>query len=289
MLSSSDEPLDVSGARLDILRFITSGEIRSPRTDTADKLFRTNTGQCRQKAAWRHRGRATHCTTMGGCCNCSGSCGAGGREAVSQINSVVRGPGHQSFAANVTDPAVAATSAPSTCPVVAAPLQLSADLSVFTDQLQFSARYRVVEARRGKEALAWRLMFERCCCWASITTSVYANRWQLPRRHRHGCPARHADPRRHRRCHHEAGPASGYGNCAEAADGTITMYGHTSSSVCRARRAARHRHMMPPPWSAVRAFPPDPTSTSGGSRTATPRSIRHPGLPATASGCRLPG
>jgi murein DD-endopeptidase MepM/ murein hydrolase activator NlpD len=224
-----DEPLDVSGARLDTYGLANSGEIRLPRTDTADKPFRTNTGQGRRSRG-RHRVAAPPTALKGGRAALFAVAAGAAVAAVSQINSSSEAPA-PAPAANVTDPAVAATSAPDLGPGVAAAAP-SADLSVFTDQLQLGQARAAEEARR--EALARRPMFESPLPLGSYQlTSAYANRWGsfhggIDMAAPLGTPIHAATDGVIK----EAGPASGYGNWVqlEAADGTITMYGHMSSS-----------------------------------------------------------
>ena len=223
------DPSDSSGAQLDTYSLETSGEIRLPRTTTTgDKPFRTNTGQARRNRG-RHRITAPPTALKGGRAALFAVAAGAAVAAVSQVGS--SDAPAPAPAANVSDPAVAATATPDLGPGVAAAAP-AADLSTFTDQLGLGEARAAEQARR--EALARRPMFESPLPLGSYQlTSAYANRWGsfhggIDLAAPLGTPIHAVTDGVIK----EAGPASGYGNWVQlqADDGTITMYGHMSSS-----------------------------------------------------------
>lgn len=224
------DPADTSGARLDTYSLETSGEIRLPRSKTAgDKQFRTNTGQTRRNRG-RHRIAAPPTALKGGRAALFAMAAGAAVAAISQVGSSSEAPA-PAPAANVSDPAVAATATPDLGPGVAAAAP-AADLSTFTDQLGLGEARAAEQARR--EALARRPMFASPVpLGAYQLTSAYANRWGsfhggIDMAAPLGTPIHAVTDGVIK----EAGPASGYGNWVQlqADDGTITMYGHMSSS-----------------------------------------------------------
>ena len=222
------DPSDVTGAHLDNYSLESSGEIRLPRT-TVDKPFRTNTGNTRRDRR-RHRIAAPPTALKGGRAALFAMAAGAAVAAVSQSGSASTDAPAPANAASVSGPAIT-TTLPDLGPGVAAAAP-TADLGVFTDQLALGEARAAEQARR--EALARRPMFESPLpLGAYQLTSAYANRWGsfhggIDLAAPLGTPIHAVTDGVIK----EAGPASGYGNWVqlEADDGTITMYGHMSSS-----------------------------------------------------------
>jgi murein DD-endopeptidase MepM/ murein hydrolase activator NlpD len=224
-----DEPFDMEGARPDTFSLTSteSGELPLPLSD-GEKPFRTRPSSGATRKGGKHRISAPPTALKGGRAALIAMAAGAAVAAVAQVGS----------ADNASAPAPSNTAnvgttgqTPDLGPGLAATTPTK-DLSTFTDQLAVGEARAAAEAKA--EALARRPMFESPIPLGAYDfTSTFAMRWGTF----HGgidLAAPLGTP-----IHAvtdgvvvEAGPASGYGNWVQirADDGTITMYGHMSSS-----------------------------------------------------------
>lgn len=235
---SHDEPYDVDGARPDTYADTHVADDRGLLTSTPaeDKPFRSNPAGSRVKRGGRHRISAPPTALRGGRAALIAMAAGATVAAVAQVSTADEPAGTGvSPAANVSDTAATVDLGPGVA--VSAP---TPDMNVFGDQLKVGAAHAADDARR--EAMARRPMYMPPVDFAAGNcsfTSLYAMRWGTM----HGgidlaCPL--GTPI-HAITDGEviaAEPASGYGHWVQirAADGTVTMYGHMSSSGVLVRK-----------------------------------------------------
>ncbi|MCH5641835.1 M23 family metallopeptidase [Gordonia sp. ABSL49_1] len=227
-----DEPLDFEGARPDIL----SDDPGRLAVETDDKPFRSNPQGSRTKRGGKHRVAAPPTALRGGRAALFAIAAGATVAAVTQVSNADEPNGTSvSPAANVSDTSATSDLGPGVAASTASP-----DTDGFGQQLAVGAAAAADEARR--EALARRPMFAQPVNFASGScqfTSLYAMRWGSM----HGgidlaCPLGTPIHAVTDGVVIAAEPASGYGNWVQikAADGTVTMYGHMSSSGVLVRK-----------------------------------------------------
>lgn len=220
-----DEPFDVDGARPD--HFVLTSTDDTPELATDDKPFRTKPAtQGTPRRGGRHRISAPPAALKGGRAALIAMAAGAAVAAVAQVGT----PDTTSTPTNAANVDAAGT-APDLGPGLATATPAK-DMSTFTDQLAVGKQMAAAEAQR--ENLLRRPLFTSPLPIGQYQfTSTFAMRWGSF----HGgidFAAPLGTP-----IHAvtdgvviEAGPASGYGNWVQvrAADGTVTMYGHMSSS-----------------------------------------------------------
>lgn len=223
-----DEPLDMAGARPDdfSLTSTESGEIPLPLGPDA-KPFRTRTDTGVTRRRGKHRISAPPTALQGGRAALVAMAAGAAVAAVAQVGS--------SDNATTPTPSNAANvgttgQTPDLGPGLAATTPTK-DMSTFTEQLAVGEARAVAEAKR--EAAARRPLFAAPMLGQYDFTSAFAMRWGsfhggIDMAAPLGTPIHAVTDG----VVVEAGPASGYGNWVQirADDGTITMYGHMSSS-----------------------------------------------------------
>jgi len=218
-----DEPFDVEGAELDIL-------VDDESEDEADHpQFRTNPAGSRVRRGGKHRIAAPPNALKGGRAALIAMAAGAAVAAVSQVGTAEDAPA----AAPVNAAAVNDAAAPVELgPGVAAAAAPTDQMNVFSSQLGVGAKIAADEARR--DALARRPLFTSPIPLGKYDfTSAFAMRWGtmhggIDMAAPLGTPIHAATDG----VVIKAEPASGYGHWVQiqAADGTVTMYGHMSSS-----------------------------------------------------------
>ncbi|WP_232717951.1 M23 family metallopeptidase [Gordonia metallireducens] len=222
-----DEPFDVEGAELDML---VDSDSEQDENDSDLRPFRTNPAGQRVRRGGKHRIAAPPNALKGGRAALIAMAAGAAVAAVSQV-----GAGDDASTNTATTNAAAVNDA--TAPVdlgpgVATASPVTDQMNVFTDQLGVGAKMAAEEAQR--EALARRPLYTSPIPLGQYSfTSAFAMRWGTM----HGgidLAAPLGTP-----IHAvtdgvviKAEPASGYGHWVQvrADDGTVTMYGHMSSS-----------------------------------------------------------
>lgn len=220
-----DEPFDVDGAELDIL---VDDDLDD---DTEHRPFRTNPAGQRVRRGGKHRIAAPPNALKGGRAALIAMAAGAAVAAVSQVGTSEPAP------APVNAAAVNDATAPGAAPVelgpgVAAATAQTDQMNVFTNQLGVGAKMAADQDRR--EALARRPLFTSPIPLGSYDfTSAFAMRWGtmhggIDMAAPLGTPIHAATDG----VVIKAEPASGYGHWVQiqAADGTVTMYGHMASS-----------------------------------------------------------
>ncbi|QIK49006.1 M23 family metallopeptidase [Gordonia hongkongensis] len=228
-----DEPFDVEGAELDSF---DGGELHSLDDDDLDddtehRPFRTNPAGQRVRRGGKHRIAAPPNALKGGRAALIAMAAGAAVAAVAQVGTNDEAP------APVNAAAVNDATAPGAAPVelgpgVAAATAHTDQMNVFTNQLGVGAKMAADQDRR--EALARRPLFTSPIPLGSYDfTSAFAMRWGtmhggIDMAAPLGTPIHAATDG----VVIKAEPASGYGHWVQiqAADGTVTMYGHMASS-----------------------------------------------------------
>lgn len=218
-----DEPFDVDGAELDILIDDESD------TDSALRPFRTNPAGQRVRRGGKHRIAAPPNALKGGRAALIAMAAGAAVAAVSQVGATEDAPATAPVnAAAVNDAAAPVDLGPG----VATASPVTDQMNVFTGQLGVGAKMAADEAQR--EALARRPLFASPIPLGKYDfTSAFAMRWGtmhggIDMAAPLGTPIHAATDG----VVIKAEPASGYGHWVQirADDGTVTMYGHMSSS-----------------------------------------------------------
>ncbi|MFE0749456.1 M23 family metallopeptidase [Gordonia sp. NPDC058843] len=220
-----DEPFDVDGAELDIL---VDDDLDD---DTAERPFRTNPAGQRIRRGGKHRIAAPPNALKGGRAALVAMAAGAAVAAVAQVSTSDQAPAPVNAAA-VNDAAGQGAAPVELGPGVAAATPQTDQMNVFTNQLGVGAKIAADEARR--EALARRPMFASPIPLGNYDfTSAFAMRWGtmhggIDMAAPLGTPIHAATDG----VVIKAEPASGYGHWVQvqAADGTVTMYGHMASS-----------------------------------------------------------
>ncbi|MGC4962543.1 M23 family metallopeptidase [Gordonia sp. DT101] len=233
-----DEPFDVDGARPDSFSLTsTDGSDERPLHISDDKPFRTRTPQGGSvRRGGKHRISAPPAALKGGRAALIAMAAGAAVAAVAQVGSTDSTPTTPTNAANVDTTG----EAPDLGPGVAAAAPAK-DMDTFTDQLAVGKQRAAAEEQR--ENLLRRPLFESPIPLGKYDfTSTYSNRWGsfhggIDLAAPLGTPIHAATDG----VVVEAGPASGYGNWVQvqAADGTITMYGHMASSGVLVQKGQR--------------------------------------------------
>jgi murein DD-endopeptidase MepM/ murein hydrolase activator NlpD len=219
-----DEPFDVEGAELDIL---VDDENES---DSELRPFRTNPAGQRVRRRGKHRIAAPPNALKGGRAALIAMAAGAAVAAVSQVGAT---DDPSTTTATTNAAAVNDATAPVDLgPGVATASPVTDQMNVFTDQLGVGAKMAADEAQR--EALARRPLFTSPIPLGKYDfTSAFAMRWGtmhggIDMAAPLGTPIHAATDG----VVIKAEPASGYGHWVQirADDGTVTMYGHMSSS-----------------------------------------------------------
>ncbi|WP_375295839.1 M23 family metallopeptidase [Gordonia westfalica] len=223
-----DEPFDVEGAELDML-VDDQDHADLDESDAGLRPFRTNPAGQRIRRGGKHRIAAPPNALKGGRAALIAMAAGAAVAAVSQVGATDDASNTAAVnAAAVTD----ATAPVDLGPGVAAATPLTDQMNVFSGQLGVGAKMAADEAQR--EALARRPLFTSPIPLGKYDfTSAFAMRWGtmhggIDMAAPLGTPIHAATDG----VVIKAEPASGYGHWVQvrADDGTVTMYGHMSSS-----------------------------------------------------------
>ena len=224
-----DEPFDVEGAELDMLVDLDHEQAENE-SDSELRPFRTNPAGQRVRRGGKHRIAAPPNALKGGRAALIAMAAGAAVAAVSQVGAADDASTNTATmnAAAVND----ATAPVDLGPGVATASPVTDQMNVFTDQLGVGAKMAADEAQR--EALARRPLFTSPIPLGKYDfTSAFAMRWGtmhggIDMAAPLGTPIHAATDG----VVIKAEPASGYGHWVQirADDGTVTMYGHMSSS-----------------------------------------------------------
>lgn len=226
-----DEPFDVDGAVLDLFDGGALTPLADDDLDADDRPFRTNPAGQRVRRGGKHRIAAPPNALKGGRAALIAMAAGAAVAAVAQVSTSDEALAPVNAAA-VNDATAQGAAPVELGPGVAAATPQTDQMNVFTNQLGVGAKIAADEARR--EALARRPMFASPIPLGNYDfTSAFAMRWGtmhggIDMAAPLGTPIHAATDG----VVIKAEPASGYGHWVQvqAADGTVTMYGHMASS-----------------------------------------------------------